>query len=286
MKILITGASGMLAHDFITTQSWEFEIVALDRDSCDIADPASVALALEKYWPDVVLNCAAYTAVDDAEDIGMVENYTVNTLGVYNLAKEAEVRWIDLVTISTDYVFDGLLPNGYMPSDSPCPINAYGMAKYMGEKLALGTHPNCIVIRTSWLYGGNMQFKNFVNTMLKLSENRKELRVISDQYWAPTSSADLSLAIAKLLHNIEVYRGKILHLSNETENIRWISWYDFAKEIFHISGKDTLVMPIPATEYPTNARRPMASHILNNSDIRLPEWRSSLAEYIGQLPVS
>lgn len=131
IKILITGASGMLAHDFITTQSGQFEIIALGQDECDITDFAQTLNAISLHNPDLLLNCAAYTAVDDAEDIGQKLNYDINTLGTYNLARATAAFGIDFITISTDYVFDGEKIGGYLPSDIPNPLNAYGMAKYL-----------------------------------------------------------------------------------------------------------------------------------------------------------
>lgn len=155
-KILITGGSGMLAYDFYKYQNENFEIILLDKKTCNITSFESILQNIALYEPDVVLNCAAYTAVDDAEDIGAKENYEVNALGVYLLAKATSTFGVDFITISTDYVFDGENPNGYNISDIPNPINAYGMAKYLGEKLALDANPNTKIIRTSWLYGGEI----------------------------------------------------------------------------------------------------------------------------------
>lgn len=270
----------MLAHDFIASQAGNFEIIALGRDLCDIADPVTIRHALQNHCPDVVLNCAAYTAVDDAEDAGALMNYSVNTLGSYYLAKECAANGIDFITISTDYVFDGAKQIGYLPDDEPNPINAYGMAKYLGEKLVRSTHPDSIIIRTSWLYGGGAEFKNFVNTMLRLAAIKNELSVVSDQFGAPTSARDLSLAISCVLRNIPAYRKRTLHFCNEAEEIRGISWFDFACEIIRISGSSTRVLPISASSYPTRAMRPQESHMINDSDIRLPNWKLSLAHYV------
>jgi dTDP-4-dehydrorhamnose reductase len=155
-KILVTGGRGMLAYDFYRSQKEHFDIILVDRAECDVTSFASVMQCLARHEPDVLLNCSAYTAVDDAEDVGMQVNYDVNTLGVFYLAKATSAFGIPLITISTDYVFDGQNPRGYKPTDICHPINAYGMAKYLGEKLALDANPHTIIIRTSWLYGGEV----------------------------------------------------------------------------------------------------------------------------------
>jgi len=152
IKILLTGGNGMLAYDFIRTQSEKFDIIAVDRGECDITSFESVIQCLALHEPDVLLNCAAYTAVDDAEDIGMKVCYEVNTLGVHNLARATSAFGVEFITISTDYVFDGEKSEGYLPSDECSPIGAYGMSKYIGEKLALSENPRTIIVRTSWLY--------------------------------------------------------------------------------------------------------------------------------------
>jgi dTDP-4-dehydrorhamnose reductase len=207
-KVLITGGKGMLAYDFIRTQSEKFDIISVDRDECDITSFESVMQCISLNEPDILLNCAAYTAVDDAEDIGMKTCFDVNSLGVKNLAKATSVFGVDFITISTDYVFDGEKTEGYIPTDICNPIGAYGMSKYIGEKLSLEENPETIIVRTSWLYGGeiytgdipeNGVYKNFVNTMMKLSETRDELRVVSDQHGIPTNCRDLSEAIALII---------------------------------------------------------------------------------------
>ena len=143
----------MLAYDFVRTQSDKYEIIAVDREDCDITSFESVMQCIALYSPDMLLNCAAYTAVDDAEDIGMKACFDVNTLGVHNLAKATSVFGVEFITISTDYVFDGKKEAGYLPTDECNPIGAYGMSKYLGEQLAIDENPRTIIVRTSWLYG-------------------------------------------------------------------------------------------------------------------------------------
>jgi dTDP-4-dehydrorhamnose reductase len=189
-KILLTGGNGMLAYDFIRTQCEKFEIVSLDKDNLDITKPREIEKIILEIRPDIILNCAAYTNVDESEDVGMKANFDINTLGTTYLAHAANRYGIDFITISTDYVFDGRKEDGYNENDIQNPINSYGLAKYLGEKLTREAYPNSIIVRTSWLYGGELYgsrkemgtYKNFVNTMLRLSGNQNELKIIDDQF--------------------------------------------------------------------------------------------------------
>lgn len=180
--ILLTGAGGMLASDFVRTQSEIWNIVALDEISLDVRDSSSIERALLEFSPDFVLNCAAYTRVDDAEDVGNKDNVEINALAVFRLAKACAKFGCGFVTISTDYVFNGEKSTGYLPGDAPSPKSAYGTAKYLGERLAAETYEKSVVVRTSWLYGSNPDAKNFVNTMLRLGREKPEIRVVGDQF--------------------------------------------------------------------------------------------------------
>jgi dTDP-4-dehydrorhamnose reductase len=278
-KVLVTGWKWMLAYDFYRMQKEKYEIILVDRDECDITSFESIMQCITFHEPDILLNCAAYTAVDDAENIGMKMCFDVNALGVKNLAKATSIFWVEFITISTDYVFDGKKSEGYLQSDECNPINTYGMSKYLGEKLALGENPRTIIVRTSWLYGGELYdgnpekkwvFKNFVNTMLRLSETRNELKIVDDQYGIPTSCVDLSFAIAQLIEkNFDQDEiSNILHLSN-TASEGSMSWADFAREI-----------DCSSSEYPTKAKRPSFSVLKNDSDILLPDWKLSLINFL------
>ena len=280
-KILITWANWMLATDFITNFSNEFDIFSFDKKWLDITSTLDIESKVKKINPDIILNCAAYTAVDDAEDIWMKLNYDINTLWVYNLAKITKKYNIDLITISTDYVFDGLNKDWYKENDKCGPINQYGMSKYLWEKLSKQENNNSIIIRTSWLYWWWKDFKNFVNTMIKLSENHKELKIINDQFWVPTNTLDLSEAICKVINNIEKYRGQIFHFSNSSN--KSITWFDFASEIFKIRWKEIKVIPCASDEFKTKAKRPMFSRMINSSDIVLRDWKEGLRDYINKL---
>lgn len=319
-KILLTGSRGMLAYDFIRTQWAKFEIIGLDKDDLDITKIGEIEAKVCEIQPDIILNCAAYTNVDEAEDTGKKANFDINALGVFNLASIANKYSADFITLSSDYVFDGTKKDGYDEEDIPNPVNSYGLAKYLGEKLAQEVHPRSIIIRTSWLYGGHPYrfgvlpkipvfsplssgseirrggrevggegsmdekkvFKNFVNTILKLSETRKELQVINDQFGSPTYTGDLSEALGEIIGNISDFRGKILHLSNETPP-GGITWFDFASEIFKIAEKEIKVTPCTTEEYKTKAIRPRFSKMRNGSGVVLGDWKEGLREYLNKL---
>lgn len=266
----------MLAYDFYKFQKENFEIILLRRKDCDVTSFESILQAVSLHEPDVILNAAAYTAVDDAEDIGAKKNYEVNVLGPYYLAKAASAFWVDFITISTDYVFDWKNSHGYLPSDEPNPLNAYGMAKYLGEKLALDVNPDVKIIRTSWLYGGEIIpenaekypdierwiYKNFVNTMLRLSEKMQEVSVVADQSGRPTDCKDLSAFIAKIIQNPEEFEGQnIFHFSSPTEKFS-LTWSDFAEEIFAKYQKNITVKRITSADFPTKAKRPKYSILI------------------------
>lgn len=280
----------MLAYDFIRTQDESFDIIAVDREECDITSFSSILQCITLHEPDVVLNCAAYTAVDDAEDIGMKPCFDVNALGVKNLAKATSVFGLPFITISTDYVFDGKKKEWYAPDDACSPLGAYGMSKYLGERLAMDENPETIIVRTSWLYGWEVYngdvskkwvYKNFVNTMIRLSETHDELRVVSDQHWIPTSSVDLSYALAQIIHQIESekYVGQIIHFSNACE-ARSITWADFAREIFRIIWKNIHIIECASSEYRIKAKRPEWSILKNISLITLPNWETWLVHFL------
>lgn len=280
MKILVTGSSGMLAHDLIPILKEKYDVVWYDRNLLDICDIKAVKSIFEKEKIDIVINCAAYTNVENAEDEWMLLNYQVNALWVYNIGKVCAELGVDCIHISTDYVFDGTRKEWYTPHDKPNPINQYGMAKYLWEELLKQECKNAIIVRTSWLYGGGKNYKNFVNTMIKLTESKKELKIVGDQFGAPTYTKDLSKWILEIIENINNYRSKIFHLSNETKDW-WISWFDFASEIFRIFWKDIVVQKCNSEEFPTKAVRPKFSKLVNDSSMVSEDWRNGLREYLN-----
>jgi len=273
----------MLAHDFIQSQKWKFEIIWFGRNELDITDISQIEQKVKESMADIILNCAAYTNVDEAEDSGKKTNSDINTIGVLNLATIANQYKKDFITLSTDYVFDGQRKRGgYDEWDTPNPLNNYGTAKYRGECLAQQVHPDTIIVRTSWLYGGGKEYKNFVNTMLKLSETKNELRIIDDQFWSPTYAGDLSESLSEVIEKIGDFRGKILQLSGETPP-NGVTWFDFASEIFKMTGKEMNLIPCTSEKYKTKAKRPKSSKMNNNSSIRMRNWKEGLEKYLNIL---
>lgn len=281
-KILLTWANGMLGSDFIKLFASTFEILALDKDNGDITDIKSMDEFIRHTTPDILLNFAAYTNVEDAEDIGKKANFDVNALWVYTLAKLSAKYHIDFISISTDYVFDGTKKEWYTENDTTNPINSYGMAKYLWENLAKQENPESIIIRTSRLYGWSKKFNNFVNTMLNLSTKRSELKIVNDQFGSPTYTVDLSEAIVKVINDIEHYKWKILHFCNKTKE-GGISRFEFAEEIFKVAGIKTKLSPCSSEEFITKAKRPQCSKLINWSTIHLRDWKEGLSEYLKTL---
>ncbi len=283
MSLLITGAYGMLASEIKKNESlFHTEILYADRDTLDITDKSQIIAFFNTHKLSCIINCAAYTNVDEAEDNGKQLNLNINVRWPYLLAKYAYQQWIDFITISTDYVFDGTQEMGYTVNDNTNPINSYGLAKALGEKLVRDVHPDAIIVRTSWLYGWWPDVKNFVNTMIRLSKERKEVTVISDQYGNPTSAGDLVQTLALVFSTINQYRWTILHLTNTTDG-HGVSRHDFACEIFRLIGSDIVCQPIPSDQYPTKAKRPQWSKLINTSDIAMRERKEALGEYIDFL---
>jgi len=271
----------MLASDFIKYCNDDFEIIWYDRESLDITNIENIKKTISEIKPDIVLNCAAYTNVDDAEDIWKKPNFDINTIWVYNLAKITTKYNIDFITISTDYVFDGENQNWYNENDKCNPINEYWMSKYLWEKLATEENKNTIFVRTSWLYGWWKEFKNFVNTMLKLAETRNELKIVNNQFGLPTYTKDLSIAIKEIIENIWNNRWKIFHFSNSWEIA--ITWFDFTSKIFKLSWKNINLISCSSDEFITKAKRPKYSMMRNNSEVKLRDRNKWLSDYLNNL---
>ena len=278
MKIVITGAKGQLGLELTKQLEIEnkYEIIATDRDELNIIDINSVNEFLLNNKPDVVINCAAHTAVDLCETD--IENaYKINAVGPRNLAIVCEKIGAKLVQVSTDYVFDGNGTRPYREDDTTCPNSIYGTSKLMGENFVREFCSRYFVVRTAWLYGeGN----NFVRTMLKLSETNSELNVVNDQFGSPTSTVDLAKAIIDLM-NTEHYG--VYHGTCEGQ----CSWYDFAKKIFEIKNIDIKVNPVTSEEFKRPAPRPAYS-VLDNFMLKLVGlnsfrmWEKSLEEYLDK----
>ncbi len=285
MKLLITGANGMLAHDLIQyLQSYGWPYEACTKTKLDITQPEAIQAKLASFQPDGVVNCAAYTQVDLAEKETEAAQQ-INGIGPKHLAEQCAKAQIKLVHISTDFVFDGQSADPYVESAPTNPLGAYGQTKLAGEQAILAKLENHLIIRTSWLYG--VQGKNFVKTMVRLAKERPELRVVHDQIGSPTWTADLAYAIVALL---ETNATGVVHFSNRGQ----CSWCQFAQEaIYHayqqgLTSKVPPVHPITTAEYPTPAKRPAFS-VLDTSRYKQwtqqtpPRWQESLAHMIHQL---
>jgi len=287
MKILITGSNGQLGSEIKTLGLTHpnFEFIFSDLLELDICNHNLLSDFVKENKIQVIINCAAYTAVDKAEeDFDNAE--LVNATAVGNLVTVAEEKNLKLIHISTDYVFDGTSHLPYNEDMVVSPLGVYGKTKREGEEYVINSLSNSILIRTSWLYSsfGN----NFVKTMLRLGNERDSLGVIFDQIGTPTYARDLAQTCLEILSNSERLdaQGKVYHFSNEGV----ASWYDFAKAIMELGEVDCQVNPIESKEYPTPAARPHYS-VLNKSKIKsdygveIPYWRDSLKECIQTLKV-
>jgi len=289
MRILVTGKNGQLGrsiHKLVNTDSKidnnqsSNEFIFVGREELDLSNESSISHYFDSNDRfDVIINCAAYTAVDKAEEEQELANQ-VNHLAVKQLAGIAKEQKAKLIHISTDYVFDGTGSKPYKETDKTNPINVYGKTKLAGEKALQEIMPtNAMIIRTSWVYSeyGN----NFVKTMLRLGKERDEINVVSDQIGSPTYATDLAKAILKIIDNRD-YQDKdrateIYHHSNKGE----ISWYDFTKEIFKLAKIDCKVSPITTEQYPTPAKRPRNTlmskdKIIEEFSLEILDWKKSL----------
>lgn len=278
MKVLITGSRGMLAHDLIPLLKGRHEVFAFTGEELDIISKDSVYNALNNIKPDSIINCAAYTRVDKAEE-ERDKAFLVNAIGVQNLALICADMGIPLCHISTDYVFDGEKGSPYTPFDNTNPINTYGESKLAGEKYIQWILDKFYIVRTSWLYGKGGS--NFVSTILKLAKEQPAIKVVKDQRGSPTSTITLSDGIKKLL---ESGSFGIYHITDDSEG--GISWFDFAKEIIRLSGLKTEVTPITTNEFPVPAKRPRYS-VLDMEMTRLAigyeakDWKAALKIFLG-----
>lgn len=285
MRAMITGAGGMTGGELVRQarrKGWKCE--GYTRADLDITDSFAVQAALESMRPDVVFNAAAFTAVDAAEsarDVAM----QVNAEGAGNLAHAAKSTGATLVHISTDYVFDGRASRPYLPSDPVNPVNAYGKSKLAGEIAIRDANGKYLIVRTSWVY--SHEGRNFVKAMLRAADDRRELRIVSDQQGSPTSAADLAAALidaAESLKDSPTVAGTY-HFSNSGIT----TWYEFAKAIFEIRGGEAPRMtPISTADYPTAAKRPAWSVLDTTSFERAfaitpRPWRDALSETMRRL---
>jgi len=281
-KILVIGAGGQLGQCLKTVAERRgiSEIVFPVEQEANILNQELLNSLLEKEKPKFVINCAAYTAVDKAEDEVDLSK-AVNETGAANLAKACKANGATLVHISTDFVFEGNEVKLLKEEDAANPINVYGVTKLDGENAVIDILDEHFILRTSWLY--SEYANNFVKTMLKLGAERDELGIIADQVGTPTYAVDLANTIFDIIQSENKSYG-LYHYSNEGVT----SWFDFAKAIFDISNTTVKANPIPGSAYPTKAKRPAfsvmdKSKIKSTFNIQIPYWRDSLVECIKQL---
>ncbi len=287
-NILITGSKGQLGSELskISGNYPDCHFLFTDVEELDITDSQSVLVYTKKNAVDIIINCAAYTAVDKAEE-DEDKARLINAVSVKNLVKACEANNIKLIHVSTDYVFNGEAFYPLKESESVNPLGVYGKTKLEGEQYIIDSNIEGIVIRTSWLYSsfGN----NFVKTMMRLGAERDSLGVIFDQIGTPTYAGDLAFSIMSIISGAKKLdsKGKTYHFSNEGV----ASWYDFALAIFELSGINCSVNPIESSEYPTPAKRPYYSvlnkgKIKNDFNFSIPHWRESLKKCLSEIAQS
>lgn len=270
MKIMVAGANGQLGQELAEILSGrDHEVAALSRSELDITDSASVEQAVETYSPELVVNAAAYTDVDGCE-IETETAYAINALGPRNLAQACERVGCELLHVSTNYVFDGRSGRPYEPFDLPNPISAYGRTKLAGEEYVKQLSSRWYLVRTAGVYG---EGHNFVRTMLRVAQERDVLKVKDDEFISPTYARDLAEGIAGL---VETGLYGLYHLTNSGS----CSWFEFAEEIFSLSGTEVKVVPIPTSEYPLPAARPANGVLSALGSPAFRHWREALADYL------
>jgi dTDP-4-dehydrorhamnose reductase len=282
MKVLVTGAGGQVGQALQKlAPSQGIDILPLDRHALDITDLSAVQTQVDAANPDVVINAAAYTAVDKAEE--EVETaFAINARGAENLAIACAKKDIPFLHISTDFVFDGNKQGAYVEDDPVAPLSVYGKSKAEGEARIGAVSHKHIILRTAWVFGGA---QNFVNTMLRLAESHKELNIVDDQRGGPTAADDIAaslLQIAKKVQSADFQSWGIYHYCGAPN----VTWFGFAQAIFSYINDAPRVNPIPTEDYPVPAERPKNS-VLDCSKINRvfgidqPDWQKALSELLG-----
>jgi dTDP-4-dehydrorhamnose reductase len=278
--VIVTGKNGQLGWELMQqapTFNEDFDFVFVDREELDLSNPSEIAIFFQKHTPAYFINCGAYTAVDRAETEKEV-CMAINATSVGEIAKACATCNCLLVTISTDYVFNGNGTKPYTPYQTTEPLNFYGESKAIGEQLALKNNPNkTIIIRTSWVY--SVHGANFVKTMLRLMKEKESLNIVSDQIGSPTYAKDLATALLQIILQLKkgLSQFGIYHFSNSGI----ISWFQFAEAIKEIAGLACQLNPVNTSAYPTPAKRPAYSVLDKQSiesefKIELIDWKESL----------
>ncbi len=278
MKILVTGVKGQLGFDVVKECNKRgIETVGVDIEEMDITNAQIVSEVITNSNVDAVIHCAAYTAVDKAEDNKEL-CHKINVEGTKNIAQVCQKLNLKMMYFSTDYTFNGAGTKPWLTSDKPDPINYYGLTKYEGELEVIKYVKNYFILRISWVFGING--KNFINTMLRLGKENGKVRVVSDQIGSPTYTIDLARLIVDM---IQTDKYGIYH----TPNTGYVSWYEFAKEIFKQANMQVEVTPITTESYPSRAKRPLNSRLdqstlISNGFTPLPTWQDALSRYLKQ----
>ena len=287
MKILVTGVKGQLGYDVVhECEKRGHHVRGVDVEEMDITDMAAVSRVMKETCPDVVVHCAAWTAVDAAEDEDNISKVrAINAGGTQNIATVCKELGCKLIYISTDYVFDGQGTKPWEPDEKDYrPLNVYGQTKLEGELAVANTLEKYFIVRIAWVFG--LHGKNFVRTMLSLSKTHPSLRVVNDQVGTPTYTPDLSRLLVDM---IETDKYGTYHATNEGG---YISWYDFACAIFEEAGVKVDVTPVTTEEYGlSKAARPFNSRLdksklVENGFSPLPDWRDALHRYIKELSLA
>ena len=281
MRVFVTGVKGQLGYDVMNElEKQGLEGIGVDIDEMDITDADQVNKVIKEAAPDAVIHCAAYTAVDAAEDNEEICR-KVNAQGTENIAKVCEELDIKMMYISTDYVFNGQGERPWEPDDKREPLNVYGQTKYEGE-LAIEEHvKKFFTVRIAWVFGLNG--KNFIKTMLQVGKNHPQVRVVNDQIGTPTYTYDLARLLVDMM---ETEKYGYYHATNEGG---YISWYDFTKEIYRQAGYTTTVIPVSTEEYGlSKAARPFNSRLDKSKLVEsgftpLPTWQDAVARYLKEI---
>lgn len=279
MKVLVTGVKGQLGYDVVNELTKRGHIaIGTDIEEMDITNASSVDEVIKANAPDAVIHCAAYTAVDAAEDNVQLCR-KINAEGTQNIANVCKELDIKMTYISTDYVFDGEGERPWEPDDERIPLNVYGQTKYEGELAVQKILDKYFIVRIAWVFGVNG--KNFIKTMLNLGKTRDSLTVVNDQFGSPTYTYDLARLLVDM---VETDKYGIYHATNEGI----CTWYEFACEIFKQAGMDVKVSPVSSAEYPAKAKRPSNSRmskekLTENGFEKLPTWQDALSRYLKEI---
>ena len=289
MKILVIGKNGQLGksiNKIVASNEQKSEFVFVGRETLDLSSQDSIVNYFNNNSFDIIINCAAYTAVDKAEKEAELANY-INHLAISKIAEISNKQKIKLIHISTDFIFDGISEKAYLESDNPSPLNIYGKSKLAGEVAVCATmKKNAIIIRTSWLY--SEYSNNFVETILRKAQECDELNVVSDQFSSPTNASDLAKVIMHIINHKKFRNHDQLTQIYHYSSYGVCSWFEFAREILELANIDCQVNPIETKDYLTAARRPKYSFlntdkIVKSFGLEIPFWKDSLKATIDNL---